>query len=70
MERVDLKINNGKFESTWIEIRIVKNIVIGSLYRHPHNNFNEFFQYLKGCLGKLAKENKGCTSVVTSTLIL
>ena len=60
MECFDLKINNVKFESKWIEL-INKNskiIVIGSLYRHPHNNFIEFVQYLEGCLGKLAKENK------------
>ena len=60
LERTDLKINNPEFESTWIEIKNKKskNIVIGCLYRHPHNNHVEFFQYLDGCLDKLAKENK------------
>ena len=60
LERSDLNINSGEFESTWIEIKnkSSKNIVIGSLYRHPHNNFNDFFQYLEKCLGKLVKENK------------
>ena len=28
------------------------------IYRHPHNNFNEFFQYLENCLIKVVKENK------------
>ena len=28
------------------------------MLRHPHNNHVEFFQYLDGCLDKLAKENK------------
>ena len=60
LERTDLKINNPEFESMWIEIKNKKskNIVIGCLYRHPHNNHVEFFQYLDGCLDKLAKENK------------
>ena len=35
-----------------------KNIVIASIYRHPHNNFNEFFQYLESCLLQVMKENK------------
>ena len=35
-----------------------KNIVTGSIYRHPHNNFSEFSQYLEKCLSKLSKENK------------
>ena len=60
LECTDLKINNPEFESTWIEIKNKKskNIVIGCLYIHPHNNHVEFFQYLDGCMDKLAKENK------------
>ena len=30
----------------------------GSLCRHPHNDFDEFFKYLESCLSILAKENK------------
>ena len=26
--------------------------------RHPHNNSEEFFQYMEICLTKLANENK------------
>ena len=57
MERNDLKIITDEFEITWIEVknRPSKNIVIGSIYRHPHNNFNDFFQHHKKCLVKLAK---------------
>ena len=29
-----------------------------SIYRHPHNNFDEFYKYFEMCLGSLAKENK------------
>ena len=35
-----------------------KNIVCGSIYRHPHNNFDEFYKYFEMCLSSLAKENK------------
>ena len=59
-ERIDLNINSTECESTWIEIKNnrSKNIVIASIYRPPHNNFNEFFQYLENCLIKVVKENK------------
>ena len=60
IERSDLSIMTDEFESTWIEIKNVKskNIICGSLYRHPHNNFKEFFQYLEKSLSSLVKENK------------
>ena len=59
-ERTDLKIMNEEFESTWIEIKNKnsKNIITGSIYRHPHYNFNEFLKYLEKCLSRLAKEDK------------
>ena len=49
-----------EYESTWIEIqnKRSKNMVIASIYRHSHNNFNEFFQYLENCLSQVVKENK------------
>ena len=39
LERYDLNIKNVEFETTWIEIKNKKskNIVCGSVYRHPHN---------------------------------
>ena len=48
IERTDLNINSLEYESTWIEIKNkrCKIIIIASIYRHPHNNFTEFFQYL------------------------
>ena len=60
LERTDLNIMNEEFESTWIEIKNKnsKNIITGSIYRHPHYNFNEFLKYLENCLSKLAKEDK------------
>ena len=27
-------------------------------YRHPHNNFNGFFQYIENCLIQVVKVNK------------
>ena len=41
-ERIDLNINSLECESIWIEIKNKrsKNIVIASIYRHPHNNWN------------------------------
>ena len=49
LERYDLNIKNVEFETTWIEIKNKKskNIVCGSVYRHPHNNCDDFFQYLE-----------------------
>ena len=38
-----------------------KNIICGSMYRHPWNNninFENFFNYLSNTLNKLTKENK------------
>ena len=60
LERNDIKINTDEFESTWVEIKNKKskNILVGCIYRHPHNNFKEFFQYLDETLSKLVEENK------------
>ena len=60
LERNDIKINTDEFESTWVEIKNKKskNILVGCIYRHPLNNFKEFFQYLDETLSKLVKENK------------
>ena len=45
--REDLYINiAGECEATFVEIitkKTDKNVIIGSMYRHPHNNHNEFF---------------------------
>ena len=62
IERIHLNILHDEFEGTWVEIKNKhsKNIICGCIYRHPHNNFKEFFQYLEleMCLSKLNKENK------------
>ena len=59
-ERIDFNINSIECGSTWIEMKNNRstNIVIASIYRHPHNNFNEFFQYLENYLTQVVKENK------------
>ena len=63
MERTYLNTTNDEYESIWIEINNEKskNIVCGSIYRHPRNNndhFKNFLQYLESSLNKLIKENK------------
>ena len=60
LERNYIKINTDEFESTWVKIKNKKskNILVECIYRHPHNNFKEFFQHLDETLSKLVKENK------------
>ena len=62
-ERKDLKIKTDHYESVWIELKNKnsKNVICGSIYRHPHDNndiFDEFLTYLELTLVKLSKENK------------
>ena len=62
-ERLDLKVMNQHFETIWIEIKNLrsKNIVCGSVYRHPHNNrhtYKAFLDYMDYTISKLANENK------------
>ena len=58
IERSDLNSNCLEYESMWIEIKNKrsKNIVIASIYRHPHDNFKDFFQCLEKCLSVVAQE--------------
>ena len=76
VERLDLKIIDEEFESVWIEIKNKKskNIICGSIYRHPHDNiqnFNNFLDYMENTLNKISNENKEIyIFVVTSTLTL
>ena len=60
LERNDINIISEEFESTWVEIKNKKskNILVGCIYRLPHNNFKAFFQYLDETLCKLVKEDK------------
>ena len=64
LERTDLIITNDDYESIWIEIKNEKskNIIIGSIYRHPrinNDNFNNFLKYVIFSEHlNLTKENK------------
>ena len=63
IEREDLNVIHDHYESTWIELKTKKgkNIVCGSIYRHPHDNleiFNSFLDYMESTLLKLSYENK------------
>ena len=62
-EREDLKIINEHYEATWIEIKNknYKNVIVGSIYRHPHDSldtYNNFLDYIESILNKINKENK------------
>ena len=49
-----------EYESMWIEIKNQqsKNIIIASIYRHQHNNFKDFFNYLEKCLSVIVQGDK------------
>ena len=62
-ERIDLSICHNLYGSIWIEIKNKKskNIICGSIYRHPNDNimaYDKFLGYLELCLSKLSNENK------------
>ena len=62
-ERLDLNVTHDHFESVWIEIKNKKskNIICGSIYRHPHDNlqnYNNFLEYMEITLNKISNENK------------
>ena len=60
LERMNLKIQNDNFETTWVEIvnKLSRNIVVANICRHPRYNFTDFFSYLEKSLHILTKENK------------
>ena len=63
LERTDINITNDDYESIWIDIKNEKskNIIIGSIYRHPrinNDNFNNFLKYVEYSLNNPTKENK------------
>ena len=62
-ERTDLNTIDNHFEASWIEVKNKnsKNVVIASIYRHPHDRvdiYNNFINYLDCILTQLSKENK------------
>ena len=62
-ERQDLNICHNLYESIWIEInnKNSKNVICGSIYRHPNDkslSYDNFLIYLESCLSKLSNENK------------
>ena len=64
--RSDLNIsfhnNTNEFESVWVEMVNVspKNILIGTIYRHPSKYDQPFLDYLNNVLTQIKKENKIC----------
>ena len=62
-ERQDLRAQDDLFECVWVEIPNArsKNIICGSLYRHPKydaNNIQKFLSYFEAVLTKLNAEDK------------
>ena len=57
--RKDLEINiDGECEATFVEVQIAnpaKNLIVGSVYRHPHDNHEEFFSAFCGQVEKISK---------------
>ena len=63
IERPDLNIISDHFETTWVEIKNknFRNVIIASIYRHPHDNldiYNTFLGYMEDILFRLSKEKK------------
>ena len=69
-ERLDLNVTRDEFESVWIEIKNKKskNLLCGSIYRHPRDSiqhFNHFLEYMERILSKVSNENKEIYRFVT-----
>ena len=64
--RTDLEINiPGECEASFIEIKFAngksksnqtKNVIVGALYRHPHDNHEEFFEKISETFTKIDKK--------------
>jgi len=59
-ERVDLNQKNAHYESVWVELKNKKskNVICGSIYRHPHDTndiYNNFLKELEFNLTKITK---------------
>ena len=61
VKRPDLNIQiEGECEALFIEIvsesQNGKNVIIGSLYRHPHDNFDDFFKAFSSLVEKICRK--------------
>ena len=62
-EQLDIKVQHDHYETVWVELKNKKskNVICGSLYRHPHDSidvYSDFLNYLEFCISKISKENK------------
>ena len=58
--RPDLDFNkHGECEASFVEIQVAnprkKNMILGSIYRHPHDNHDDFFQVFCDTIDKINK---------------
>ena len=65
VRRSDLDILSCSTESVFVEIpksciNSKKNVIVGSIYRPPNTNCEEFLDYIKNVLDKINLENKIC----------
>ncbi len=54
---------NYQLENSWVELKvkdIMKNIIVGCIYRHPKGKVSLFTDKLEKIINKVAKENKLC----------
>ena len=58
--KLELKIDCCNVESLWIELNLAKNklCILGVIYRHSKQNFNDFIQEISKCLDNLNKRNE------------
>ena len=61
VKRTDLNIQiDGECEACFIEVvtnlNVDKNVIVGSLYRHPHENFEEFFKTFANVVEKINRK--------------
>jgi len=53
--------DSNKVENMWLEVSDRDNkVVVGSIYRHPNQNFNEFKTKLEACLDKISNQSIPC----------
>ena len=57
--RLDIEFNIESCETCFVELISQdknKNIIVGIIYRHPHNNFDQFFPVLQSTCEKVLKD--------------
>ena len=58
--RPDLTLSTDDFETLWVEMQngSQRNMICGFIYRHPHGNMENFWDFLNSTIEKIDGENK------------